>query len=66
MAWVFIADLVEERDKIAFHLEDAETKLIKLANAVCVKSLKAKPADEENCNTATGNEAQKLGSVAAY
>ncbi|KAG5292119.1 DUF221 domain-containing protein [Histoplasma ohiense] len=63
-----LADLVEERDKTAFRLEAAETKLIKLANGARIKSLKAKPADEENHDTdnLTGDEAQaESGSVAA-
>ncbi|KAG5304773.1 DUF221 domain-containing protein [Histoplasma capsulatum G186AR] len=63
-----LADLVEERDKTAFRLEAAETKLIKLANGARIKSLKSKPADEENHDTdnLTGDEAQaESGSVAA-
>ncbi|QSS58683.1 DUF221 domain-containing protein [Histoplasma capsulatum] len=63
-----LVDLVEERDETAFRLEAAETKLIKLANGARIKSLKAKPADEENHDTdnLTGDEAQaESGSVAA-
>ncbi|EGC47503.1 DUF221 domain-containing protein [Histoplasma capsulatum var. duboisii H88] len=63
-----LAELVEKRDKTAFHLEAAETKLIKLANGARIKSLKSKPADEENhdTNNLTGDEAQaESGSVAA-
>ncbi|KLJ06515.1 hypothetical protein EMPG_10083 [Blastomyces silverae] len=63
-----LADLVEARDKTAFRLEGAETKLIKLANAARIKSLKAQPADEENRDTdnLTGDEAQgESGSVAS-
>ncbi|PGH05558.1 hypothetical protein GX51_02897 [Blastomyces parvus] len=63
-----LAELVETRDKTAFRLEGAETKLIKLANAARIKSLKAQPADEENHDTdnLTGDEAQgESGSVAA-
>ncbi|OJD24661.1 hypothetical protein ACJ73_03973 [Blastomyces percursus] len=63
-----LAELVEARDKTAFRLEGAETKLIKLANAARIKSLKAKPADEENRDTdnLTGDEAQgESGSVAS-
>lgn len=63
-----LAELVEERDKTAFRLEGAETKLIKLANAARVKALKAKPADEESHDTdnLTGEEIQgESGSVAA-
>lgn len=44
-----VEDLVEERDKVAFKLEAAETKLIKLANAARLKSLKksgARQAEE--------------------
>ncbi|KKZ60130.1 hypothetical protein EMCG_05155 [[Emmonsia] crescens] len=63
-----LAELVEERDKTAFRLEGAETKLIKLANAARIKALKAKPADEESHDTdnLTGEEIQgESGSVAA-
>ncbi|EEQ89006.1 hypothetical protein RJZ56_006968 [Blastomyces dermatitidis] len=63
-----LADLVEARDKTAFRLEGAETKLIKLANVARIKSLKAKPADEENHDTdnPTSDEAQgESGSVAS-
>ncbi|PGG96886.1 hypothetical protein AJ79_09410 [Helicocarpus griseus UAMH5409] len=60
--------LVEERDKTAYKLEGAETKLIKLANGARIKSLKGKPSDEENGDTdnATGSEIDgESGSVAA-
>jgi len=39
--------LVTERDKVAFKLEAAETKLIKLANAARIKALKGRATDEE-------------------
>ncbi|OAX81242.1 hypothetical protein ACJ72_04420 [Emergomyces africanus] len=63
-----LAELVGERDKIAFRLEGAETKLIKLANAARIKTLKNKPADEENRDTdnLNGDDVQgESGSVAA-
>ena len=43
-----IEDLVEERDKVAFKLEAAETKLVKLANAARLKSIKKGGAHENN------------------
>jgi len=42
-----IENLVEERDKVAFKLEAAETKLVKLANAARLKSVKKGGAHEE-------------------
>lgn len=40
-----IEKLVEERDKVAFKLEKAEVKLIKLANKERIKTSKGAPAD---------------------
>ncbi|KAK2793604.1 hypothetical protein FQN50_010000 [Emmonsiellopsis sp. PD_5] len=60
--------LVSERDKVAFKLEGAETKLIKLANGARIKALKGRPADEENQDTElpVGDGADgESGSVAA-
>lgn len=53
-------DLVQERDKVAMRLEKAEVKLLKLANAARLKSIKkggadertAAPADAESGNLA--------------
>ncbi|KAI8951118.1 hypothetical protein F4801DRAFT_578855 [Xylaria longipes] len=39
-------DLVKERDKVAFKLEKAEIKLLKLANAARLKAIKKGAADE--------------------
>lgn len=39
--------LVEERDKVAYKLEKAEVKLIKLANKERIKALKGAPADDQ-------------------
>ena len=38
-----IEELVKDRDKVAFRLEGAETKLVRLANAARLKSLKKGP-----------------------
>ncbi|MCJ1390911.1 hypothetical protein MMC18_003772 [Xylographa bjoerkii] len=58
--------LVDERDKVAFKLEGAETKLIKLANKARLKSLKKGGAHHEE--TSLGNNADmdgESGSAAA-
>ncbi|EEH40259.2 hypothetical protein PAAG_02314 [Paracoccidioides lutzii Pb01] len=64
-----LEDMVDDRDKAAYRLEGAETKLIKLANSARIKALRGKSADEENHdidNLAPGNEAEgESGSVAA-
>jgi len=63
-----IEDLVEERDKVAFKLEAAETKLIKLANAARLKSMKkgGHHDDESHLgNTGHGDGSGESGSVAA-
>ena len=64
-----IEDLVEERDKVAFKLEAAETKLIKLANAARLKSTKKGGAhhdDESHLgSTLDGDDRGESGSVAA-
>lgn len=56
-----IEELVEERDKVAFKLEAAETKLIKLAGAARLKAMKKGTAPEE----AHGDEDGESGSVAS-
>ena len=58
-----IEDLVEERDKVAFKLEAAETKLVKLANAARLKSIKKGGAHEDNL--AGIDEDGESGSAAA-
>ncbi len=63
-----IEDLVEERDKVAFKLEAAETKLIKLANAARLKSMKkGEHRDDESHlgNTGISDGGGESGSVAA-
>ena len=57
-----IEDLVEERDKIAFKLEAAEIKLIKLAGKARAKAIKKGTAHEEETPTTENGES---GSVAA-
>ena len=61
-----VEELVEERDKVAFKLEAAETKLIKLANAAHLKSTKkgAGHHEEEHLGN-TGNIDGESGSMAA-
>lgn len=57
-------DLVEERDEVAFRLEAAEVKLIKLANAERLKAIKEgglNPGDDEA--TVTGDA--ESGAIAA-
>lgn len=59
-----VEKLVEERDKVAMKLEGAETKLIKLANAARLKSIKkggARHEEEHHDSNAEGES----GSVAA-
>ena len=41
-------ELVKERDKVAYKLEGAETKLVKMANAARIKSLKKGGSQEES------------------
>lgn len=62
-----LEELVDERTKAAMKLEGAETKLIKLANAARLKSLKKGAANHEEANTGieTAEEAETTGSVAA-
>lgn len=62
-----IEDLVEERDKVAFKLEAAETKLVKLANAARLKSVKKGGAHEEghSANSGGANVDGESGSAAA-
>jgi hypothetical protein len=58
-----VDDLVEERDKIAYKLEAAETKLIKLANQERLKAIKnGADADEELVSSTADSES---GSIAA-
>lgn len=57
-----IEDLVEERDKVAFKLEAAETKLVKLANAARLKSVKKGGAHEDGHSATADGES---GSAAA-
>ena len=57
-----IEKLVEERDKVAFKLEAAETKLIKLANAA---RLKATKKGGSHANTLAENGDGESGSAAA-
>ena len=60
-----IEKLVEERDKVAFKLEAAETKLVKLANAARLKSIKKGTHGDEERMTDTRNSSGESGSVAA-
>ncbi len=64
-----LEELVQERDKVAMKLEGAETKLIKLANAARLKSMKKGGVhhDEESHlgNTVDGDGSGESGSVAA-
>ena len=62
-----LQEKVEERDKIAYKLEAAETKLIKLANTTRIKSLKKKGGNHQE-EELVGNAAEQdgeSGSVAA-
>jgi len=58
--------LVDERDKVAFKLESAEIKLIKLANKARLKSLKKGGAHHEEANAGTTAEVHgESGSAAS-
>ncbi|KAJ4387182.1 phosphate metabolism protein 7 [Gnomoniopsis smithogilvyi] len=57
-----IDELVEQRDKIAFKLEKAEVKLIKLANKERNKALKGSSSDQEEVRPTLDAES---GSIAA-
>ena len=59
-----IEDLVEKRDKVAFKLEAAETKLVKLANAARLKSIK-KGGSHEAGQMGDANVDGESGSAAA-
>ena len=59
-------ELVKERDKLAMKLEAAETKLIKKANAMRLKSLKKGGASHEEANTGMVTEVEgESGSAAS-
>jgi hypothetical protein len=58
-----VEDLVKERDKVAFKLEAAETKLIKLANVERTKAIKKGANAEEHPVIANGDA--ESGSIAA-
>ena len=60
-----IEKLVEERDKVAYKLEAAETKLVKLANAARLKSIK-KGGSHETGNVGEANMDGESGSAAAH
>ena len=61
-----LQELVDERDKVSFKLEAAETKLIKLANAARTKALKKGGVhDEEEHLDVDNNIEGESGSVAA-
>ncbi|KUI54893.1 Uncharacterized protein RSN1 [Cytospora mali] len=57
-----VEKLVKERDKVAYKLEKAEVKLIKLANKERIKALKGSPADEHKTHPPLDAES---GSIAA-
>lgn len=57
-----IEKLVKERDKVAYKLEKAEVKLIKLANKERLKALKGASADEQKAQPPLDAES---GSIAA-
>lgn len=59
-----LAEKVEDRNKIAFKLEAAETKLIKMANDACRKSMKNGSGDVEGA-IAQGDITGESGSAAA-
>lgn len=59
-----IEETVEERDKVAMKLEAAETKLVKLANAARLKSIK-KGSGGDGGGTLDGKGNGESGSVAA-
>lgn len=58
-----VDDLVEERDKVAFKLEAAEVKLIKLANGERLKAIKKGGSHDEEELTGRGDA--ESGSIAA-
>ena len=58
-----LAQMVEDREKAAFKLEAAETKLIKLATKARVKA--SETADAENTPIQDASEEDESGSVAA-
>ncbi|KAI9675958.1 MAG: hypothetical protein M1829_003196 [Trizodia sp. TS-e1964] len=63
-----VSELVQERDKVAFKLEAAETSLIKLANANRLKALKKNKgatADAEGVQTEAANVDGESGSIAS-
>lgn len=63
-----IEEKVQNRDKIAFQLEGAETKLVKLANEARLKANKKGRHDEENTefgNTVEDDQDGESGSAAA-
>ncbi|KAL4887685.1 hypothetical protein BJY04DRAFT_176401 [Aspergillus karnatakaensis] len=61
-----LADKVDDRDKAAFKLEAAETKLIRLANAARLKALKkGGSAEGDTATETTGEDDGESGSVAA-
>jgi calcium permeable stress-gated cation channel len=60
-----LAENVEERNKVAFKLEAAETKLIKMANDACLKSTKTRSGDVEGGAIAHGDISGEPGSAAA-
>ena len=59
-----LAEKVEERNKVAFKLEAAETKLIKMAHNARLKSMKKGAHDEEGA-IAHGEISSESGSAAA-
>lgn len=60
-----IEKLVEERDKVAFKLEAAETKLVKLANAARLKSMKKGTHGDDAPTTHPNNGTGESGAIAA-
>ena len=59
-------EMVENRDKAAFKLEAAETKLITMANAARLKSTKTNPAGHEEAHAGmTADGGSESGSAAA-
>jgi hypothetical protein len=58
-------ELVEERTTVAMKLEGAETKLIKLANAARLKSLKKGAANNEEANVGVNGEQDTTSGSAA-
>lgn len=61
-----VEDAVQERDKVAFKLEAAETKLVKLSNAARLKAAKKGASnDQEHLGGVAGNGNGESGSAAA-